>query len=80
MNNNSNVEQKKKNRFSWRMIFGIFIGLLFVLSVDMILWGIGALNTTMNAIIATFVSLAFVLSVGIILWNGGIFHGKKEKK
>lgn len=78
MDNNSNVGQKnKKSRLFWRMILGVFFSLLFVLSVDMILWAIGTLNTTMNIIIATFVSLLFVLSVGVILWNGGIFDGKK---
>lgn len=78
MDKNSNVEQKnRKNRLSWKMILGVFISLLFVLSVDMILWIIGALNTTMNFTIATFVSLVFVLSVGVILWKGGIFDGKK---
>lgn len=75
MDNNSNIEQK--NRLSLRMILGVLISLLFVLSVDMILWAIGALNTTMNVVIATFVSLVFVLSVGVILWKGGIFDSKK---
>lgn len=78
MNNNSDVGQKnRKNRLSWRMILGVFISLLFALSVDMILWIIGALDTTMNFIAATFVSLVFVLSVGVILWRGRTFVGKK---
>lgn len=76
MDSNSNVEQKnRKNRL--RLILGVFVSLLFVLSVDMLLWAIGSLNTTMSVIIATFVSLLVVLSVGVILWNGGIFGGKK---
>ncbi len=78
MDNNSNVKQKnRKNKLLRKMILGVFISLLFVSSVDIILWAMGALNTTMNIIIATVVSLIFVLSVEVILWNGGIFDSRK---
>ncbi len=70
MDSNSNIEQKNRKR-RLRLVLGVLISLLFVLSVDMILWAIGSLNTTMSVIIATFVSLLFVLSVGVILWKRG---------
>lgn len=76
MDRNSNIEQKNRKR-RLRLILGVFISVLFVLTVDMILWAIGSLNTTMSVIIATTVSLLFVLSVGVILRNSGIFDGKK---
>lgn len=78
MDNNLNAGQKnKKNSLSLRMILGVFISVLFVFSVNIILWAVGVLNTTMNIIIAAIVSLIFVLSVEVILWNKGISGSRK---
>lgn len=79
MDSNSNIEQKNRKR-RLRLVLGVLISLLFVLSVDMILWAIGSLNTTMSVIIAILVNLLFVLSVGVILWNRGIHDGREGDK
>lgn len=74
MDNNSNNERKSST--TWRIVLGIAVSLLLVLSVIGILWAIGALNVT-KAIIAATVGLALVFVVGVVLRSVGIMNNKK---
>ena len=76
MNNNSNDNQK--TRVKRRIVLCIIVSLLFLVSVNGILWTIGVINTTTDINIAILASSVFVyLVVGAILLCVRVMDNKK---
>ncbi len=76
MNNNSNDNQK--TRVKRRIVLCIIVSLLFLVSVNGILWTIGVINTTTDINIAILASSLFVyVVVGAILLCVRVMNNKK---
>lgn len=76
MNNNSNDNQK--TRVKRRIVLCIIVSLLFLISVNGILWTIGVINTTKDIIVAILASSVFVyVVVGAVLICVRIMNNKK---
>ena len=76
MNNNSNDNQK--TRVKRRIVLCIIVSLLFLISVNGILWTIGVINTTKDIIVAILASSLFVyVVVGAVLICVRIMNNKK---
>lgn len=76
MNNNSNDNQNI--RVKRRIVLCIIVSLLFLISVNGILWTIGVINTTKDIIFAILASSVFVyVVVGAILLCVRVMNNKK---
>ena len=76
MNNNSNDNQNI--RVKRRIVLCIIVSLLFLISVNGILWTIGVINTTKDIIFAILASSVFVYVVfGAILLCVRVMNNKK---
>mgnify|MGYP003539442315 CR=1 FL=1 len=76
MNNNSNDNQNI--RVKRRIVLCIIVSLLFLISVNGILWTIGVINTTKDIIFAILASSVFVyVVVGAILLCVRVIKKKK---
>lgn len=76
MNNNSNHNQN--TRIIRRIVLCIIVSLLFLISVNGILWTIGVINTTKDINIAILASSVFVyVVVGAILICVKVMNNKK---
>ncbi|MBO5089775.1 MAG: hypothetical protein J6C27_02540 [Clostridia bacterium] len=76
MNKNSNDNQNI--RVKRRIVLCIIVSLLFLISVNGILWTIGVINTTKDIIFAILASSVFVyVVVGAILLCVRVMNNKK---
>ncbi len=75
---NNNLNDNQKTRVKRRIILCIIVSLLFLISVNGILWTIGVINTTKDIIFAILASSVFVyLVVGAILLCVRVMNNKK---
>lgn len=75
---NNNLNDNQKTRVKRRIVLCIIVSLLFLISVNGILWTIGVINTTKDIIFAILASSVFVyLVVGAILLCVRVMNNKK---
>lgn len=68
MNNNFNIDKNKNKKPALRMLLGAIVSLFLVVCVDIILWAIGGLGTTISVWLLLLLNLVFVFSIEVILW------------
>lgn len=78
MNNTFNIEQSKRKKTVQRMVLGVLVSLLFVFSLDAILWAVGALGTTITVRMVVVLNFIFVLLSEVILWVIGFWRNAKK--
>ena len=78
MNNNFNIERIKKKKMAKHMILGAILSLLLGFCMDVILWAIGALGTTINVGQVLLMNLIFVFLFEAIL--GALEFWRTSKK
>lgn len=78
MNNNFNIDKNKNKKTALRMLLGAIVSFFLVVCVDVILWAIGGLGTTISVWLVLLLNLVFVFSIEVILWAIG-FWGTRKK-